>query len=96
MIESHASRPKPYKIILVGSQAVGKSSLLHRIIESKFDLNYTPTIGVDFKTLSVPVGQKQVVLQIWDTAGQEKFKALTGTYFRGSQGCICVYDINDA
>jgi len=34
-------------------------------------------------------------LQIWDTAGQEKFKALTKTYFRGAQGCICVYDIND-
>lgn len=70
MIENQANKPKPYKIILVGSQAVGKSSLLHRIIESKFDLNYTPTIGVDFKTISVPVGQKHVMLQIWDTAGQ--------------------------
>lgn len=80
---------------MVGGQAVGKSSLLFRIIESKFDPSYTSTIGVDFKTVSVAVGQKQVVLQIWDTAGQEKFRSLTQTYFRGAQGCICVYDIND-
>ncbi len=61
---------KSYKIILVGSQAVGKSSLLHRIIESKFDPNYTSTIGVDFKTLAIPIGTKKIILQIWDTAGQ--------------------------
>lgn len=85
---------RPYKIILVGSQAVGKSSLLHRIIDSKFDENYTTTIGVDFKTIVVPVSNKQIGLQIWDTAGQEKFKALTETYFRGAHGCICVFDIN--
>lgn len=50
---------------------------------------------MDFKTIVVPVGLKQIILQIWDTAGQEKFRALTQSYFRSAQGCICVYDIND-
>lgn len=95
MIQQNHKKSKPYKIILVGTQAVGKSSLLFRIIESKFDQNYSSTIGVDFKNVVVTVGQKQVELQIWDTAGQQKFKALTQTYYRGAQGCICVYDIND-
>jgi small GTP-binding protein len=61
---------KPYKVILIGPQAVGKSSLLHRIIESKFEENYTATIGVDFKMVVVQSGLKKVILQIWDTAGQ--------------------------
>lgn len=86
---------KPYKVILVGSQSVGKSTLLHRIIESKFEPNYTSTIGVDFKTVVVPLGAKQIILQIWDTAGQEKFKSLTQAYFKGAHACICVYDLTD-
>lgn len=82
-------------MILVGNQSVGKSSLLHRIVSSNFDPNFTSTIGVDFKIVVVPLGVKQIALQIWDTAGQEKFKALTQSYFKGAQACICVYDLSE-
>ncbi|MCL4167486.1 UNVERIFIED_CONTAM: hypothetical protein GTU68_012018 [Idotea baltica] len=76
-------------------QSVGKSSLLHRIIEASFMNEYSATVGVDFRIVKVPVSNKQVNLQIWDTAGQEKYSALTTSYFQGSQGCIAVYDLQD-
>jgi small GTP-binding protein len=61
---------KPYKVILVGAQASGKSSLLHRMVEGRFEEGYTTTIGVDFKTVVVQTGLRKIALQIWDTAGQ--------------------------
>lgn len=61
---------KAFKVILVGSQSVGKSSILNRLSDGRFSNNYTPTIGIDFKTYSVDVGTKMYSLQIWDTAGQ--------------------------
>ena len=82
-------------MIIVGPQAVGKSSILFRLSESTFNNAYTSTIGIDFKTYSTNVGDKSFSLQIWDTAGQEKFRALTGTYYKGSQGCVVVFDISD-
>ena len=85
---------KPYKVILVGCQSVGKSSLLHRIISSNFDPNFTTTIGVDFKTVVVPLGVKQIALQIWDTAGQERYRAITSAYYRGAVGALLLYDLS--
>ena len=90
--EGRAKKMAPYKVILTGHQAVGKSSLLHRIIDARFIQDYNTTIGVDFKTVAIQLTDREVQLQIWDTAGQEKFRGLTNSYFRNSQACICVYD----
>ena len=86
---------KGFKIILVGPQAVGKSSILSRLIETKFTTNYMSTIGVDFKTYQVNVAEQMYAIQIWDTAGQEKFRSLTSNYYKGANGCICVFDLSD-
>ena len=61
---------KAFKVIMVGVQSVGKSSILHRLIESKFSSSYLATIGIDFKAYPVTLGNKIYSLQIWDTAGQ--------------------------
>jgi small GTP-binding protein len=61
---------KAFKVIIVGPQAVGKSSILYRLSESKFNSSYLSTVGIDFKTYSVQVESKLYSLQIWDTAGQ--------------------------
>lgn len=53
------------------------------------------TIGIDFKTYNIEIESNVYSLQIWDTAGQEKFRALTSTYYKGSQGCVCVFDLSD-
>lgn len=88
-------KAKAFKVIIVGPQAVGKSSILFRLSEAKFNNAYVSTIGIDFKTYMAQVEGKPYSLQIWDTAGQEKFRALTSTYYKGSQGCVCVFDLSD-
>lgn len=82
-----------FKIILVGGQGVGKSSLINRYIDGTFKDEYFATIGIDFKLHNVTIGEQQLKLQIWDTAGQERFQALTSGHFKGAHGCICVLDI---
>lgn len=71
MDESHEDmKAKAFKVIIVGPQAVGKSSILFRLSESKFNTAYLSTVGIDFKTYMAHVAEKPYSLQIWDTAGQ--------------------------
>lgn len=81
-----------FKILLIGDSGVGKSSLLVSFISNSVD-DLAPTIGVDFKIKQFIVGGKRLKLTIWDTAGQEKFRAVTSSYYRGTQGIILVYDV---
>lgn len=84
-----------FKILLLGNQGVGKSSLLGRFADNEFLETYRTTVGVDFKIRTVEIDDKAVKLQLWDTAGQERFKTVTNTYFRGAHGVILVYDVTD-
>eukprot|EP00754_Rhynchopus_humris_P042982 Rhum_TRINITY_DN2897_c0_g1::Rhum_TRINITY_DN2897_c0_g1_i1::g.8748::m.8748/K07910/RAB18; Ras-related protein Rab-18 len=84
-----------FKILLVGTSGAGKSSILSRFAEDIFDEELSQTIGVDFKVKYVKDGEQLVKLMIWDTAGQEKFKTLTSSYYRGAHGVIFVYDVTD-
>ncbi|XP_048127694.1 ras-related protein RABC2a-like isoform X2 [Rhodamnia argentea] len=81
-----------FKILLIGDSGVGKSSLLVSFISSSAE-DLAPTIGVDFKIKLLTVGGKRLKLTIWDTAGQEKFRTLTSSYYRNVQGIILVYDV---
>ncbi|KAI3442912.1 uncharacterized protein J3R85_000624 [Psidium guajava] len=81
-----------FKILLIGDSGVGKSSLLVSFISSSAE-DVAPTIGVDFKIKLLTVGGKRLKLTIWDTAGQEKFRTLTSSYYRNAQGIILVYDV---
>ncbi|CAA6655442.1 unnamed protein product [Spirodela intermedia] len=81
-----------FKVLLIGDSGVGKSSLLVTFISEYAD-NIASTIGVDFKIKLLTVAGKRLKLTIWDTAGQEKFRTLTSSYYRGSQGIILVYDV---
>lgn len=81
------------KLLVLGDSAVGKSSLLMRYCESKFDSNFVITIGVDFKNKVIQRWGRKVRLQVWDTAGQERFRTITPSYYRTAQGVILAYDI---
>ncbi|KAJ8337060.1 hypothetical protein SKAU_G00382800 [Synaphobranchus kaupii] len=81
------------KLLIIGESDVGKSSLLLRFTEDKFDPELAATIGVDFKVKTVTVDGNRAKLAIWDTAGQERFRTLTPSYYRGAQGVILVYDV---
>lgn len=83
------------KLLVLGDSAVGKSSLLMRFCESKFDASFVITIGVDFKNKVVSRWNRKVRLQVWDTAGQERFRTITPAYYRTAQGVILTYDLTD-
>lgn len=84
-----------FKILLIGNSSVGKSSLLMRFADDTFHEAFLPTIGVDFKIRTILNEGSLVKLQMWDTAGQEKFRNITTAYYKGSQGVLLVYDICD-
>jgi len=82
-----------FKYIIVGDTAVGKSCLLLQFTDKRFQPVHDLTIGVEFGSRTVTIDGNQVKLQIWDTAGQEKFRSITRSYYRGTTGALLVYDI---
>ena len=70
------------KLLLVGDEAVGKSSILLRFTDNAFSEQQPSTIGVDFKVKMLQVAGKTIKATIWDTAGQERFRTLTSSYYR--------------
>ena len=82
-----------FRYIIVGDMAVGKSCLLLQFTDNKFRHQHELTIGVEFGGKTIQVGNKAVKIQIWDTAGQEAFQAITRTYYKGAIGALLVYDI---
>jgi len=85
-----------FKIVLVGSSNVGKTSILQRYVTDKFAEQYKATIGADFKIKEIEVEGKALLLQIWDTAGQERYRALGAPFYRGANACVIVFDVTDA
>lgn len=81
------------KIILVGDVAVGKTNLITRYTTKAFSIESKPTLGVEFSTASLYKDNKVIRIQIWDTSGQEIYKSMTKSYFKGAHGAIVVYDI---
>jgi Ras-related protein Rab-2A len=73
---------------------VGKSCLLLQFTDKRFRTDHDLTIGVEFGARLVNIGGKQIKLQIWDTAGQESFRSITRSYYRGATGALLVYDIS--
>ncbi|KAG5401948.1 hypothetical protein IGI04_016555, partial [Brassica rapa subsp. trilocularis] len=81
-------------IVLTGDSGVGKSNLLSRFTKNDFSHDSRSTIGVEFATRSIQVGDKIVKAQLWDTAGQEsRYRAITSAYYRGAVGALLVYDV---
>ncbi|XP_015793684.1 ras-related protein Rab-18-B [Tetranychus urticae] len=81
------------KILIVGESDVGKSSLLLRFTDDTFHNEVPATIGIDFKSAYLDVDGVNVKLAIWDTAGSERFRSLTPSFYRGAHGAILVYDV---
>jgi small GTP-binding protein len=84
-----------HKVVFVGNPFVGKTSLMKRIISSEFNESYDQTIGVDFYSKTVMYKETIFKLQLWDSAGQEKYKSLIPSYVRGASLIFLVYDVTD-
>ncbi|KAI9476134.1 MAG: putative Rab11, partial [Benjaminiella poitrasii] len=82
-----------FKIVIIGDSGVGKSNLLLRYTSNDFMENSRSTIGVEFATKSIEIENSLIKAQIWDTSGQERYKAITSAFYRGAVGALLVYDI---
>ncbi|KAI9631472.1 hypothetical protein KEM48_014296 [Puccinia striiformis f. sp. tritici PST-130] len=83
------------KVVILGMQGVGKTSIVHRYTTGSFSYSLTSTIGASFCTKKLSVDGCKVRLQIWDTAGQERFRSMAPMYYRGANAAILVYDITN-
>ena len=83
-----------HKIIFVGDAGVGKTTIISRIMGNPYNEIYEPSIGVDFMSKTIKYHGQNIKLQMWDTAGQEKYKGLIPSYVRNSSVVFVVYDIS--
>lgn len=81
------------KILTLGDQSVGKSSIVLRYSDNKFNDTFLSTIGVDSKRKIIKVKGEKVKVSIWDTAGQEKFQNIVKQYYNGANGILLIFDI---
>jgi small GTP-binding protein len=84
------------KLVLLGDQGVGKSSLALRFVRGQFPEHSEATVGAAFLTQTVQTQGQSLKFDIWDTAGQERYHSLAPMYYRGAQAAVVVYDINNA
>ena len=82
-----------FKILLIGDLGVGKSCVILRYVEGDFPGNIMSSIGVDFKTKKIDLDDRLIKMQIWDTAGHEKFRTITTSYYKSAHAIIILYDI---
>jgi small GTP-binding protein len=81
------------KVVLVGTHASGKTSLVQRFIQGTFSPNCPMTVGAAYVPKLVTVGEQTIQLEIWDTAGSEKYRSLTPLYYRDARAAIVVFDL---
>jgi len=84
------------KIVVAGDGAVGKTSLIRRYCEGKFEHTRVTTIGVDFQTQTVELPERTVKLSIWDMAGQDRFAVVRSGFYRGSRAAALVFDVTNS
>jgi small GTP-binding protein len=83
------------QLLVIGDSTVGKTSILQRYVDQKFQLSHLATVGIDYFTRDERINNKIIRVKIWDTAGQERYKSLTNAFFRNAQGIILVYDVTN-
>lgn len=84
-----------YKVVFLGEQGTGKTSIIKTFVRGTFDPVYSATVGIDFLSRTICLDDRTVRLQIWDSAGQERFRTLIPSYIRDSSVAVIVYDITN-
>jgi small GTP-binding protein len=84
--------PSTFRVVLVGDSQVGKTSILQTYIHQLFHPDPTNTVGASFHTLTREVSKKKITAQIWDTAGQEKYRSIGPIYYRNAAAALAVFD----
>ena len=84
-----------FKIIIVGNSSTGKTKIIDRYLKNIFEDNSIATLGFQMTKKEFQIEQDKITVQIWDTAGQEKYASLTSSYYKSAKGALVVYDITD-
>ena len=85
-----------FRIIILGNIAVGKTCIISRFVHNKYNKDYKCSIGVEFCAKTLNISQSSIAnLKIWDTCGDEKYRAITRQYYKDAQGILLVYDITN-
>lgn len=84
-----------YKLVIIGDSGVGKTGIMNRYLHNTFNEHSKSTIGVEFGTKKTTIDNSVIRAQIWDTAGQEKYKSITSAYYKGAKAAVIVYDITN-
>lgn len=84
-----------FKIIMIGPANSGKTSIVRRYVDKKFNDDYKVTVGFDYMNKEITIGKKKINIQLWDTAGTEMFQSLSSSYYRNSYGALVVFDVLD-
>ncbi|CAF1319325.1 unnamed protein product [Adineta steineri] len=84
-----------FKILIIGDSGVGKTTILQRFAHDYFSTEYVATIGVDFQIRTIKADTKRCKLQIWDTAGQDRFKCVVSSFYRNANGVVICFDLTD-
>lgn len=82
-----------HKVVFVGNSAVGKTSIINQYMYDSVSNDHEPTVGIDFFAKTLHLEDRNIRMQIWDTAGQEKFRSLIPSYIRDSTVAVFVFDI---
>ena len=83
------------KLMILGDSSVGKTSLLKKYCKNEFSHSYITTVGIDFQVKLLNINDKKIKIQIWDTAGEERYRVVAKNYFNTSDGFIIMYDITN-
>ena len=84
-----------YKLIVIGDENVGKTSIINRFKNNLFSPEYEPTVGLDFQSIPILIDDQSVTLLLYDTAGQEKFKSLIPLYTNEANIILLIYDVSN-
>ena len=84
-----------FKIVLIGDTSVGKTNILSKYLTDEFDAKSKATVGVEFGVKNFKIENNIVKVQIWDTAGEERYRSITNAYYKGAKGSLLVYDITN-
>jgi len=84
-----------FKIVVIGDHNCGKSCILLRFSEDTFRQDHISTLGVDFKLKTIKLDEDKVRLELWDTAGMERYRTIYNSYYHSAHGIMCVYDLTN-
>ena len=83
------------KLLVLGGSSVGKSNFIHRFITNEFSEHHISSSGLELKSSEITIKNKRIRIQLWDTAGQEKYKSITKSLFVKVQGIIAMFDLTN-